>query len=69
MNQGEEERARGLPVTPLFDREKVNVSISQAAFLQYVVKPCFEAMSPIAPRIFAKAMQHVDLNAQQWTDI
>lgn len=42
FRQGELERAKGMPISPMFDREDQNVPKSQRGFLQYVVRPFFE---------------------------
>lgn len=43
FKQGDTERAQGLPVGSLFDRNTVIVSQSQKGFLNFMVRPLFEA--------------------------
>lgn len=45
FNQGDLEKEKGVPVSPLFDRDSVVVSSSQVGFLKVLVKPLFEAWS------------------------
>ncbi|KAG2436172.1 hypothetical protein HYH02_011675 [Chlamydomonas schloesseri] len=56
FNQGDRERALGLPISPLFDRTKQGVSKSQVGFYDFVGLPLVHAISsafPGAKPIFA----------------
>ncbi len=39
--QGDQERAQGLPVSPLMDRHTTSLAISQINFIEFVVAPLF----------------------------
>lgn len=41
--QGDEERKRGLAISPFMDRQKANLPQSQIGFLEYLVMPLFTA--------------------------
>jgi hypothetical protein len=41
--QGDEERKRGLPISMFMDRQNTNVAKCQIAFIDYIVKPLYEA--------------------------
>lgn len=67
--QGDEEQRRGMQVTPLFDREQVNIAISQGSFLEFFVKPCYESIQPFAPNTTAIAMKNIEINLLKWKEI
>lgn len=41
FNQGDQEKAAGLPVSPLFDRDKPGIVTSQPGFFEVVALPLF----------------------------
>jgi hypothetical protein len=49
FRQGDAEKAAGLPVTPLFDRNKPGVTKSQVAFMDVAVVPLFQALADQFP--------------------
>jgi hypothetical protein len=64
--QGDAERKRGMPVSALCDREKVEVPKSQVAFLTYVVKPTFEALKGLAPVTAGYALDNIETAVRHW---
>ena len=64
--QGDAERKRGMPVSVLCDREKVEVPKSQLAFLTYVVKPTFEALEGLAPITAGYALNNIETAVRHW---
>mmetsp|Transcript_101055 Transcript_101055/g.240808 ORF Transcript_101055/g.240808 Transcript_101055/m.240808 type:complete len:876 (-) Transcript_101055:166-2793(-) len=44
FSQGDEERELGLPISPLCDRNEVNIAISQVGFLRHLVTPLYKAV-------------------------
>ncbi len=66
MMQGDRERAEGLAVSPLCDRQKVDVPKSQLTFLEYVVRPTFEALRDFAPATSAAALRNIEAAKQHW---
>lgn len=66
FNQGDTERKRGMPVSALCDREKVEVPKSQLAFLTYVVKPTFEALKGLAPVTAGYALDNIETAVRHW---
>lgn len=64
--QGDSERKRGMPVSALCDREKVEVPKSQLAFLNYVVKPTFEALKGLAPVTAGYALDNIETAVRHW---
>lgn len=55
-----------LRVAPLCDRDLVNVPLSQLAFQEHIVKPCFELLHSILPCTSAKALDHCHINKLYW---
>ena len=50
--QGDQERRRGLPISPFMDRRKPNVPKAQLGFIDFLVRPMYEAfLSQLAPSI------------------
>ena len=64
--QGDRERSEGLAVSPLCDRHKVDVPKSQLTFLEYVVRPTFEALREFAPATSAAALRNIEAAKQHW---
>lgn len=64
--QGDQEKKRGLAVSALCDRTKVEVPKSQLAFLTYVVKPTFEALKGLAPVTAGLALDNIDVAVHHW---
>jgi hypothetical protein len=55
-------------VSPLCDRERVDVPKSQLTFLEYVVRPCFEAVRSLAPETAAIALRNVEAGCRHWEE-
>ena len=55
-----------MPVSPLCDRHKVDVPKSQITFLEYVVKPTFEALRDFAPATAATALGNTEAARSHW---
>ena len=64
--QGDRERAEGLTASPLCDRQRVDVPKSQLTFLDYVVRPTFEALHSFAPATSAAALRNIEAAKQHW---
>ena len=64
--QGDAEKKRGMAVSPLCDRDKVEVPKSQLAFLTYVVKPTFEALKGLAHVTAGHALDNIETAVNYW---
>ena len=51
-------------MSPLCDRHKVDVPKSQLTFLEYVVRPTFEALGDFAPTTSAAALRNIEAAKQ-----
>jgi len=63
--QGDKERALGLPVSFLMDREKPGVSETQVGFLKGMALPMFAAFTSVLPAA-EPLMQGILANQQRW---
>jgi 3'5'-cyclic nucleotide phosphodiesterase len=66
LRQGDKERECGMSVSPLCDRDRVSVPKSQLTFLDYVVKPSYEALHDLAPNTAAMALAGIEAARQRW---
>lgn len=51
FNQGDEERKLGLPISLLCDRNTTNIPKSQIGFINFAVKPSYDAIMQFIPEI------------------
>ena len=51
FKQGDEERKLNLPITILCDRETTNINKSQIGFINFAVKPAYDALMQFIPEI------------------
>lgn len=55
-----------MPVSPLCDRERVQIPKSQLTFLDYVVRPSFEALRGLCPHVAAAALSNMEEAREHW---
>jgi hypothetical protein len=67
-NQGDKERELGLPLGFLMDRYKVNISNSQVSFIDTFVKPSFETLYILLPKL-EQNIKFLDENKQNWINL
>ncbi|KAL7747620.1 cAMP-specific 3',5'-cyclic phosphodiesterase 4D [Sorochytrium milnesiophthora] len=66
--QGDEEKARGMPVSKFMDRDAVAIGRCQNGFIDYLVTPLYEVWDDfMRGRGHFPAMQHIHENRQLWT--
>eukprot|EP00416_Gambierdiscus_australes_P030031 CAMPEP_0171086806 /NCGR_PEP_ID=MMETSP0766_2-20121228/19769_1 /TAXON_ID=439317 /ORGANISM="Gambierdiscus australes, Strain CAWD 149" /LENGTH=624 /DNA_ID=CAMNT_0011544475 /DNA_START=69 /DNA_END=1943 /DNA_ORIENTATION=+ len=66
--QGDLEKAKGIPVQMLNDREKVNKPNSQVGFIEFVITPMVEVVVSLFPQMDGLAGQ-LSNNVQQWAKV
>mmetsp|Transcript_93516 Transcript_93516/g.185533 ORF Transcript_93516/g.185533 Transcript_93516/m.185533 type:complete len:919 (+) Transcript_93516:178-2934(+) len=66
--QGDLEKASGLPVQTLNDRDRVNRSHSQVGFGEFLILPLATGMIRLFPRLDYLAL-HLSQNMQRWSDL
>jgi hypothetical protein len=66
--QGDEEKRRGLPVSPLCDRITTNRAESQLGFIKFVVQPAFEVLGKIVPEVQNQILPLLDANLHYWKE-
>lgn len=61
FNQGDRERAKGMPISPMMDRETTSHALSQINFMEFVIAPLYVAFSTIFPstaELLARLMEN-----------
>lgn len=66
--QGDLERAAGIPVQMLNDREKVNQPNSQVGFIEFVITPLVEVIVSLFPQLDPVALR-LSQNTQNWAKV
>merc|ERR1740121_3366885 len=66
--QGDEEKAHGIPVQMLNDRDKVNRPNSQVGFIEFMILPLAEVMVSFFPAL-QYCTQNLGQNTGRWTDL
>lgn len=64
MNQGDKERERKFPTSPMCDRFQPAVPDSQCGFIKYVVHPTFTLLNKLIP--LDAPLKHLDNNLTVW---
>lgn len=64
--QGDRERELGLPVSPLCDRETVIWHDSQIGFVKFVIRPAFELLGKIIPKVEDDILPSIDNTLKYW---
>ena len=67
FKQGDREKALGLPVSPMMDRETTIVSISQINFVEFVVAPLYSAFSKVFPETQSMCVELIE-NRRIWQE-
>jgi cAMP-specific phosphodiesterase 4/high affinity cAMP-specific and IBMX-insensitive 3',5'-cyclic phosphodiesterase 8 len=63
--QGDLEKSRGMPITPLFDRSKPGITRSQMGFFEIVVLPTLSVFTRVYPKA-AHVLTAAVANAKHW---
>lgn len=66
FSQGDMERQRGLPISPVCDRNETNKPESQIGFINYVVKPTYEVLAGIIPAVGENILPVIENNLMYW---
>merc|ERR1712228_687021 len=66
FSQGDEEKRRGLPVSPMCDRSTTNVPGSQIGFIQFIVQPTFEGLAALFPKAKEVCLFELESNKSAW---
>ncbi len=66
FQQGDVEKALGLPVSHLCCRETTSLAESQLGFIQYIVQATFEVLIPFIPSIKSIVMPVIDDSITYW---
>ena len=63
--QGDEEKRRGLPVSPMMDRETVKMPQSQINFIKFVVLPMYKSIAELLPSV-KSIVETLETNSATW---
>lgn len=67
--QGDEEKERRIPVSPLCDRDKEPMfASSQVGFIQFIVQPTFSVLADLTPRVNTVLIKEVNANIKFWEE-
>eukprot|EP00475_Leptophrys_vorax_P025009 TRINITY_DN34822_c0_g1_i1.p1 TRINITY_DN34822_c0_g1~~TRINITY_DN34822_c0_g1_i1.p1 ORF type:complete len:646 (-),score=117.89 TRINITY_DN34822_c0_g1_i1:2767-4704(-) len=66
FRQGDKERALGIPVSAMMNREKPNIEKSQIGFIDYVINPLFKLWSVLIPEETQCCVDNIKFNRQHW---
>ena len=66
--QGDIEREKGLPISPLMDRHAVNVPKCQASFIEFVVYPLWEVWSEFVYPHSQHVLDRLNTTLDYWTE-
>lgn len=64
--QGDRERAEGMPVSPLCDRDTTSRPEAQVGFMAYVVKPAFVLLGKCIPEVGRTVLEELERNFKYW---
>lgn len=65
--QGDKEKAFGLPISFLMDKETTNIPKSQQGFIKNLILPAFESVKMFIPEI-DKNLSNLSQNLEKWVD-
>ena len=60
------ERAAGLPVTVMLADDRAGMAKIETGFSDFVVRPLYEVLAKVAPRLGAKCLPLIDANREAW---
>ncbi|ACI64549.1 hypothetical 3',5'-cyclic AMP phosphodiesterase, partial [Thalassiosira pseudonana CCMP1335] len=64
--QDDMEIEKNLPISPLCDRNETNLASSQRDFITFVVRPSFDVLGKIIPRVYDEVLPLIDANLKYW---
>ncbi len=67
--QGDLEAEKGLPISPLCDRNSTDLASSQRDFIRYIVLPAFEVLGSIIPEVDRVVVPQIVQNLEYWESI
>jgi hypothetical protein len=66
--QGDAERAEGLPVSPMCDRNTTDRNDSQIGFIKFIIMPTYELLSELIPESSLSILPILKENLKYWED-
>ena len=65
-DQGDQERERGLPISPFYDRNNKQVSKCQVGFIQFIVRPLYQAFTELCHSLQNEIFNNLNKNQKEW---
>ncbi|KAL9647651.1 hypothetical protein ABK040_015141 [Willaertia magna] len=69
FHQGDEERERGLPISPLMDRHNIDIAKSQLNFIDYIAYPLFKTLLTFSPHFNNTVGETIKKNREFWEEV
>jgi len=69
FRQGDAERARGMPISPMCDRDACSVPLAQIGFINYIVLPTFKLLAQLLPGLEQPALGNIIRNLEYWKSV
>ena len=66
FRQGDSERERGLPISPLMDRRSIDIPKSQVNFIDYIAFPLFKSLQQFVPSLNQTLGETMQKNRRIW---
>mmetsp|Transcript_5759 Transcript_5759/g.13116 ORF Transcript_5759/g.13116 Transcript_5759/m.13116 type:complete len:507 (-) Transcript_5759:1537-3057(-) len=66
--QGDAEKEKSMPVSPMCDRKLTVKSDSQLGFIKFIVRPAFVLMSDLMPRVVDEILPVLEENLRYWEE-
>lgn len=68
FDQGDKERLRKLPISPMCDKLKPAIEKSQIGFISVIVSPLFATVTELVPEMKEVTLGHLKVNKTYWAD-
>lgn len=65
-SQGDKERELGLEVSSVCDRATSSAGRNQAVFIKKWMRPCIDALAPLAPNFVSSVTPYIENSLQHW---
>jgi hypothetical protein len=68
FQQGDKEKEMGVPISPNCDRNTTKRPDSQIGFIKFVVRPAYEVLGEIIPRVNQHVLPVIERNLVYWDE-
>ena len=64
--QGDAERALGLPISPFYDRNNKQMAKCQIGFIKFIVRPLYSTFTELATSLRVEILENLNANQTEW---